>query len=163
MVAQPVQSHGGHPLLNPHTRNHPYQRCLAHRLECSHSWPHGAGPVDLQRSKDAYQHSRTMSGPARLSCFFPLSTPNMYNFFQTTTAVTYINKYGGARLLILCRETIWLCNWCLQHNVTLHAIHIPGIDNTLADMLSHSFHFNHEWEVHDPTLHSIVRQWGTPG
>lgn len=65
------------------------------------------------------------------------------------TAVVYINKQSMARSSSLCMNAILLWNWSLRHRVTVYAIHLLGTSNSLEDMLSHSFHTNREWELHE--------------
>ncbi len=52
------------------------------------------------------------------------------------TVVTYLNKEGGTRSPLLCKETIKLLLWCHKRGISLHAEHLPGVDNTIADALS---------------------------
>ena len=64
---------------------------------------------------------------------------------DNTTAISYINKFGGCRntsMNYLSRK-IWL--WCIDNKVSITAIHIPGIHNILADRLSRKFTDNIEW------------------
>ena len=52
------------------------------------------------------------------------------------SVVSYINKGGGTRSRFLCLQVVKLLKWCLRHHITLHAIHLLGEDNVLADSLS---------------------------
>ncbi len=52
------------------------------------------------------------------------------------SVVAYINKQGGTRSKSLCLQTLKLLTWCHRFDIELHAIHLPGEDNTLADALS---------------------------
>ena len=51
---------------------------------------------------------------------------------DNTTTCAYINKSGGTRSRQLCWQAWDLGKWCIQHNVQLQAIHVPGVDNVLA-------------------------------
>ena len=52
------------------------------------------------------------------------------------SVVSYIDKGGGTRSRPLCLQVVKVLKWCLCHHITLHAIHLPGEDNVLADSLS---------------------------
>ena len=51
------------------------------------------------------------------------------------SVVSYINK-GGRTRRTLCLQAVNLLQQYLCHHITLHAIHLPGEDNILADSLS---------------------------
>ena len=51
------------------------------------------------------------------------------------SVVMYINKKGGVRSRSLCLQTV-LLKWCQRYQIILHAAHLPGADNKLADALS---------------------------
>ena len=55
---------------------------------------------------------------------------------------------------------IWL--WCIDNKVSLTAVHIPGIHNTLADKLSRKFIDNVEWSLSIFIFTRVCRNFGTP-
>lgn len=55
------------------------------------------------------------------------------------TIVAYINKQGGVRFHSLCLEEGSLWNWCIRNYVTIQAIYLSGVHNSLTDKLSRSF------------------------
>ena len=60
-------------------------------------------------------------------------------YCDNTNVISYINKFGGCGnppLNYLSRK-IWLC--CIDNNVYLNAVHIPGTENILAERLSRKF------------------------
>ncbi|KAL8602813.1 hypothetical protein ACOMHN_061047 [Nucella lapillus] len=59
-------------------------------------------------------------------------------FTDNTTVACYINKQGGARSSTLSLMAESLLQWCYHRNIALHAIHIAGKLNILADALSRS-------------------------
>lgn len=71
-------------------------------------------------------------------------------------AVVYINKQGGARSPSLCAEP-----FTSGTDASSMGSHCTPC-TFLADTFSRSFYTNHEWEIHDPMLHSILHWWGTP-
>ena len=52
---------------------------------------------------------------------------------DNTTAVAYINKSGGTRSSSLCSLAVEIAGWCELRNISLEAVHLPGIFNVLAD------------------------------
>ena len=55
---------------------------------------------------------------------------------DNTTVISYINHQGGTRSARLCALTWRVLHWCISHNITLTALHLPGKDNVTADALS---------------------------
>ena len=81
---------------------------------------------------------------------------------DNTTAISYINKFGVCRnssMNHLSRK-IWL--WCIDNKISLTAIHIPGIRNTIADKLSRKFIDNFEWSLDATIFEHLCNISGTP-
>ena len=77
---------------------------------------------------------------------------------DNTSAVSYINNYGGCRsnkLKNLSRE-IWL--WCIEREIVLLANHIPGCGNVTADHLSRNSCDNIEWSLNDEVFLQVCLQ-----
>ena len=64
---------------------------------------------------------------------------------DNTTALTYINKYGGTVSAELNRLTKELWFWCLEKNITLQATHLPGTLNCTADEESRVMRDRTDW------------------
>jgi len=64
---------------------------------------------------------------------------------DSTTVVAYINRQGGTHSLTLWKKTWLLFQWALEHQVTLSAIHVPGVSNVAADALSRGRDLLFEW------------------
>ena len=76
---------------------------------------------------------------------------------DNTTVVAYINKQGGTKSEPLCRETLSLLQWCQKRGIFLSAIHIPGIDNVLADNLSRGVSSNvSDWSLASHVFHDLL-------
>ena len=56
---------------------------------------------------------------------------------DNTTAVTYLNHQGGTTSVQLSALVTGMWHWCLEWNILLSAVHIPGLKNLFADPLSH--------------------------
>ena len=77
---------------------------------------------------------------------------------DNSTVVAYINKEGGTRSISLCRETILMFEWCIERNIQLLAIHIPGVENTKADCLSRDASlFVGDWAIAQPIFKDLIR------
>ena len=70
-------------------------------------------------------------------CFFRQSS-NCSILIRTdsSTVVAYINKQGGSCSARLCSLALKLWEFCIQRNIMIKAVHVPGIDNSEADALS---------------------------
>ena len=66
---------------------------------------------------------------------------------DNSTAVSYINKQGGTCCKILCELALKLWNFCVVRNITISAIHIPGVQNTQADKLSRLEEIDHDYSL----------------
>ena len=63
------------------------------------------------------------------------------------TVVSYINREGGTKSPKLCYLAWDLLHWCRQRDVRLRAVHIAGVDNRLADLLSRTRLRHSEWKL----------------
>ncbi|KAM7161048.1 uncharacterized protein RBU57_010945 [Macrochelys suwanniensis] len=55
-----------------------------------------------------------------------------------------------------------LWEFCIAHDISLRAFHLPGINNSQADCLSRVFSSQHEWSLHSEVTGQLFRAWGTP-
>ena len=81
---------------------------------------------------------------------------------DNTTAISYINKFGGCRnasLNHLSRQS-WL--WCIDNKVSINAVHIPGLYNQIADTMSRKFSDNIEWSLDIKIFSLLCQALGTP-
>ena len=82
---------------------------------------------------------------------------------DNATVVAYINKKGGTRSPTLCYLTWDLFMWCIKHNVSLRARHLPGKRNHIADALSRDRKVSPtEWAIPQEIADQIFAIWGTP-
>ena len=66
---------------------------------------------------------------------------------DNTPTVTYINNMGGTRSRFLCSLSLRIWQYCLDHNIWIRAVYLPGADNTRADTLSREFLDNHDYSL----------------
>lgn len=79
---------------------------------------------------------------------------------DNTTAVAYINHLGGTKSPDLRSLAVQLWDWCLQKHLFLIASHIPGVNNTRADLLSRSVVDRHDWQLNPEVFRKIESLWG---
>jgi len=79
---------------------------------------------------------------------------------DNTTAISYINRYGGCRSS-KCQaiaKAIW--TWCEKRLITLHASYINTMDNFVADSLSRDNHMDLDFKLGPLAFQKIVRHFG---
>ena len=81
---------------------------------------------------------------------------------DNTTTVTYINKEGGVFSPALNREALRLYEWVVPRNIQLQVVHRPGVDNVLADYLSHNVADPTEWSLHGKLVRHLFAMGGRP-
>ncbi|XP_038049749.1 uncharacterized protein LOC119723256 [Patiria miniata] len=81
---------------------------------------------------------------------------------DNSTVVAYINRQGGTRSPQLCFQTWKLLLWCIDHNVTLVACHIPGELNVTADALSRGKILPTEWQLHPKVVQTLFNLMDRP-
>ena len=72
------------------------------------------------------------------------------------TAVAYINHLGGTRSLELNSIAVKMWAWCLERNMFLSALYVPGITNKTADLLSRLKFESTEWMLSPKIFKQIV-------
>ena len=81
---------------------------------------------------------------------------------DNTTAIAYINKMGGVRspACNALAQTMW--SWCERRQIWLSAVHIPGVQNEVADRKSRVFNDRHEWMLNKRIFTQLCSFFGTP-
>ena len=80
---------------------------------------------------------------------------------DNTTAVSYINEFGGMNSVEMdcLAKKIW--EWCLERDICISAIHIPGVQNT-ADYFSRHFSEATEWMLKQDIFDRLCQHFFTP-
>lgn len=81
---------------------------------------------------------------------------------DNTTAVSYINAMGGTHSLECSKIARKIWTWCIQRNIWVTAISLPGKENVDANRESRTFNDNTEWSLRESIFHGIVETYGTP-
>jgi len=69
------------------------------------------------------------------------------------TVIAFINKMGGFHSL-LSNLAVEIWTWCIHRKITIHAEHLPGVENVQADWQSHHLQDCSDWKL----LHTGVFQ-----
>ena len=72
------------------------------------------------------------------------------------TAMTFINKMGGTHSEPLCQLALSLWQWCLEREIFLVAVHLPGLENVVADQESRAMGDRCDWML-DPTVFKQIQ------
>ena len=78
------------------------------------------------------------------------------------TAVAYINHLLGTRSLELSSIVVKMWAWCLERNMFLLALYVPGIINKIADLLSRLKLESTEWMLSPRIFKQIVYVYRMP-
>ena len=81
---------------------------------------------------------------------------------DNSTAVSYVNKQGGTRSILLTRLVREILEFCDANSIVLVARHIPGARNVLADQLSRGRLVSTEWTLNVRVFRALVTLWGSP-
>ena len=81
---------------------------------------------------------------------------------DNTTAIAYVNKLGGTHCMTMNELAVEIWEFCRVKGVHLSAAHIPGIQNTLADVASRKFQDSIEWALPKNIFNEIVGEFGMP-
>ena len=93
--------------------------------------------------------------PLILHCHVLIRTDN-------TTALFYVNKQGGLSSLPLDRLARELTVWCVSRLKSIRAVHVPGLLNGGADLLSRGGPRYEDWSLHPRVADQIFRKFGQP-
>ena len=85
---------------------------------------------------------------------------HIHLMMDNTTALTYINKYGGTVSPELNRLTKELWLWCLERNITIQASHLPGTLNCTADEESRVMRDRSDWMLCPKVFNKINLRTG---
>lgn len=79
---------------------------------------------------------------------------------DNTTVVAYINHQGGTRSPSLNKVANRLLVWAHTHLLSLRAVHLPGVVNIAADLLSRQVPGGADWRLHPEVVSLIWKRFG---
>ncbi len=80
-------------------------------------------------------------------------------YLDNSTAVCYINKGGGTRSSNLTKIAKRLTEFCEHRNLTIEAVHLPGVMNIEADRESRSECDASDWLLNRAVFNSLSNIW----
>ena len=63
------------------------------------------------------------------------------------SAVFYLKKIGGTHSPVMCQLAISIWGLLIDNNISISIVHIPGIENTLADRCSRFISTNNDYAL----------------
>ena len=81
---------------------------------------------------------------------------------DNTATMCYVNKQGGLASPALDRLARSLTLWCDSRLKSIRASHVPGLQNTGADLLSRGRYYYDDWSLHPKVVRQIFGRYGRP-
>jgi hypothetical protein len=78
---------------------------------------------------------------------------------DNSTAVCYVNKAGGTRSKSLNNIAADIMCWCESRKISVHAVHLPGILNSLADLQSRWKRESSDWKLKTSIFSQLSELW----
>ena len=78
---------------------------------------------------------------------------------DNSSAIAYINHKGGTHSRALSDLALEIWEWCLTRRITIHAEHIPGVYNTVADAESRRSFEPSDWKLHKGVFDQLQKVW----
>lgn len=128
---------------------------------CNGERAHGFwSPVE---SKDHINLLELKAAFIGLQCFAKdLSNMEILLRIDNTTAIAYINRFGGVQHNHLNEVTRQIWQWCEQKKLFIFASYIKSKDNTEADLESRHFNIDTEWDLSSKAFKKISKCFGNP-
>ncbi|XP_030293378.1 uncharacterized protein LOC115593839 [Sparus aurata] len=123
-------------------------RTINGRWSTQHRWEH-INVLELRAIFFALQH------------FLPvLKGRHVLIRTDSTSAVYHINHQGGTRSKLGLRVSEQLLTWAFPHFLSLRAVHLPGVQNNVADVLSRQGPPQGDWRLHPEVVEMIWSRYG---
>ncbi|KAK7909311.1 hypothetical protein WMY93_013995 [Mugilogobius chulae] len=136
-------------------------RCVYHRVGRDVAKATGTRYVAPELAGEHINVLELMAVQRALVHFRPfLSGRHVVIRSDSTTVVHHINHLGGTRSVALMLLTRQLLVWAAPHFLSLRAMHIPGVQNVVADFLSRQSPLPGEWRLHSDVVDDIWRAFG---
>ena len=81
-------------------------------------------------------------------CFFRYTyTCSILIHSDSSTVVAYINNQGGTISARVCDMALELWEFCIKRDISISAVHVPGVENSRADFLSRLEDNDHSYTI----------------
>ena len=96
-----------------------------------------------------------------LRTFLPCQGPlTVLLRMDNVTAIAFLNRMGGTHFLPLSALAVEIWQWCIQRKFTIHAEHLPGVENIRADWLSRHLTDSSDWRLKRDVFLELENQLG---
>ena len=128
---------------------------------CRESTLRTGGPWSPQESQNHISWLELMAAFLAVQCFARYHQHcHIQIYMDNTVAIAYINQMGGTHSRKLCHLALQFWDWCLHKNVTIHAEHIPGRVNVIADHESRHMTDTSDWQLNKRIFRSLQQKFG---
>ena len=73
-------------------------------------------------------------------------------FLNNQVVVAHVNHIRGTHSLQLCKIVVEFWNWCMKHQITIYAEHLPGKLNVVANYDSYHLSDCSDWKLNPETF-----------
>ena len=80
-------------------------------------------------------------------------------YLDNTTAISYINKWGGTKSVVLSDLALEFAGWCEVRRIHIEAIHLAGTANVVADLESRAKPDASDWMLDKDIFSKIMSIW----
>ena len=81
---------------------------------------------------------------------------------DSSTVVAYINNQGGTASARLCDMALDFWDFCISRNISISALHLPGVKNSKADTLSRLENSDHSYSLSQPFFELLAENLSFP-
>ena len=99
---------------------------------CRESGMSTGGPWTREESQAHINWLELKAAHLAIQSFVKHPNCHIQMFLDSQVAIAYINQMGGTHSLRLCKLAKEFWEWCMKHQITVHAEHLPGRLNVLA-------------------------------
>ena len=136
-------------------------RCIPGGMGCSLLRPENRGPWSCQECMMHINCLELLAATLATKTFAKSKTAiSILLRIDNTMTVAYINNLGGtaSKELVLLTRDLWM--WCLERNIHITAVHLPGVMNTIADTETRVMRDRTDWKLNSLIFQKINNHYG---
>ena len=76
------------------------------------------------------------------------------------TAIAFLSRMGSTHSPLLSTLAVEIWNWCIKRNLTIHAEHLPGVENVRADWESRHRTDSSDWKLNRDVFLQLEKKLG---
>ena len=145
---QRLQSHNGRPLQIPQWDLTVESDASLTGWGASCQGSGAGGPWTQEEQTHHINYLELKAAFLALKTFLPNMGPlAVLLCMDNITAIAFLNRMGGTHSLSLSALAVEIWEWCIQRRFTIHAEHLPGMENIRADWLSRHLKDSSDWTL----------------